>query len=139
MKDDPVFQKFLIKEYKHWKVYIHQDQGTLGRSYLWCKREDAIDFLEMTNREKDEFFEVAKALKVAVMKLFKPDLFNYASLGNETNHLHVHIIPRYAKDREFAGTIFQDPRWGHSYRTREDFTITEEKLYKIRDAIQEYI
>jgi diadenosine tetraphosphate (Ap4A) HIT family hydrolase len=72
-------------------------------------------------------------------RLFKPDLFNYASLGNDTHHLHVHVIPRYASPREFQGIAFEDKRWGHSYRTNPELKIADEALFRIRDGIKKFL
>ena len=48
--------------------------------------------------------------------LFQPDLFNYASLGNEIRHLHIHVVPRYKKQRIFQGIEFIDKKWNYFYK-----------------------
>jgi diadenosine tetraphosphate (Ap4A) HIT family hydrolase len=40
---------------------------------------------------------------------FKADHFNYTFLQNQDRHVHLHIIPRYAKPREVGGLRFEDP------------------------------
>ena len=59
---------------------------------------------------------ILEKLKKAYVFLFQPDLFNYESLGNFIQHLHVHFIPRYKKPRVFARVKFVDGKWGH-YRS----------------------
>src|SRR5438045_1710595 len=82
------FSKNLIKEYKYWSVYIHENQSYLGRLIIWCKREHASDLSEATKEEQQELFLIVRDLREATLKLFSTDWFNYAFLGNETKHLH---------------------------------------------------
>lgn len=91
----------------------------------------------MTNDEKEELFKIAKNLRDVLKQLFKPDLFNYASLGNVNPQLHIHLIPRYKEKRIFEGFEFFDKRWGENYAPYEDFKISQELILKIRDKIKE--
>ena len=50
------YERFKIKDYKHWAVYLHQNQYYLGRMYVWSKRENALDFSEMHQEEREELF-----------------------------------------------------------------------------------
>lgn len=93
------YSKFIIKDYKYWTVYIHQNQSYLGRCIIWCKRENALDLTEATLEESNELLVVLNDLKNALTKVFQPDWFNYAFLGNGMRHLHGHFIPRYAKTK----------------------------------------
>jgi diadenosine tetraphosphate (Ap4A) HIT family hydrolase len=136
MADD--FQKFMIREYKHWGVYLHKNQYFLGRVYIWAKREDAVDLMQMTTEEREELFDIGRAVNNALSELFKPDLMNYAALGNISTHLHLHVIPRYSSSRTFAGQKFVDERWGKNYAPYNyDFETPESVLVKIRDSIRE--
>lgn len=131
------FFKLLIKEYKYWDVYLHDNQGYLGRCVVWCKRENALDLTDATPEEQKELFEVLRLLREALAKAFQTDWFNYAFLGNEIHHLHGHFIPRYASQREFSGTIFEDKLYGQNYKTDHDFKIPEPVLMEIKTKIKE--
>ena len=113
MKD---YSKNLINDYKYWAVYIHENQGILGRVYVWCKRENALDLVDATEDEQKELISILGELREAVKRVFQADWFNYSFLGNETRHLHGHFVPRYASPREFGGITFTDERWGHNYK-----------------------
>ena len=131
------FEKLKIKDYKHWEVYLFSNQYYLGRLFLWAKRKNAIDFLEMTKDEKEEFFKLAKKIKKTLRGLFKPDLMNYASLGNVMTHLHVHFIPRYKKPRTLYDIDFVDENWGRNYAPyNKSFRLPEDILFKLRDKIK---
>ncbi len=129
-----------IKEYKLWTLYLNEYQCYLGRVCLVAKREDAKDFIDITEDEREEFFYIAKKVNIALKKLFEPDLMNYAALGNNYSHLHVHLIPRYEKERIFNGIKFEDKRWGLNYAPYDrEFKLTLEELNVIKDALSSNI
>lgn len=130
------YEQLKIKEYKLWTLYLNEYQCYLGRVFLVANRKDADDFIEMTQAEREEFFSIAKEVNRALKKLFEPDLMNYASLGNVFRHLHVHIIPRYEKERIFNGTTFKDKRWGSNYAPYDrEFKLPIENLHTIKHTL----
>jgi len=133
------FSKFLIKEYKHWAIYIHKNQGYLGRCVIWCKRDNALDLTDATIEEREELFLVLRDLKEAIMKAFSPNWFNYSFLGNETQHLHGHFIPRYLEPKIFMDVEFEDKLYGHNYKTDHTFETPPEILKSIQKKIKELI
>jgi diadenosine tetraphosphate (Ap4A) HIT family hydrolase len=42
----------------------------------------------------------------AVRRVMRPQKINIASLGNQVPHLHWHVIPRFADDPFFPGSIW---------------------------------
>jgi len=130
------FSKNLVKDYKYWSIYIAENQGYLGRCVVWCKREDALDLTDTTQEEQRELFIVLKDLLAASRRVFHPDWFNYAFLGNETRHLHCHFIPRYATTRFFVGIKFEDKLYGNNYRTDDSFITPQELLQAVRDELK---
>ena len=133
------FSKDLIKEYEHWSVYVSREQNYLGRCVVWCKRENALDLADANHEEQAELFLVLHDLREAAKKVFQPDWFNYAFLGNGTRHLHGHFIPRYEKPRTFMGIVFEDKLYGHNYKTDHSFVTTEELLSAVRDKLKEVL
>jgi len=129
------FEKDKIKDYKYWTIFIHQNQGYLGRCVIWCKREDALDLTDANEEEQKELFLVLRDLRNALIKVFQPDWFNYSFLGNETRHLHAHFVPRYAQPKVFEGITFEDKLWGHNYKTDHNFVTPEPVLEKIKSLI----
>lgn len=131
------FEHTAIKEYGQWTVQLFLDQKYLGRTLVKLNRHE-VDFFNIEDDERNKLFsKVIPDLKNALDRLFEPDLYNYASLGNDCRHLHIHIIPRYKSSREFQGLEFKDDNWNQHYITDERF-MPEEKLFKqIRDSIKE--
>jgi diadenosine tetraphosphate (Ap4A) HIT family hydrolase len=131
------FEKNKIKEFKYWTVFLHENQGYLGRCVVYCRREDAVDLSEASEEEQTELIAILKALKLSIENNFQADWMNYAFLGNRLRHLHGHVIPRYSSVREFEGTVFKDKNWGQNYKTDHSFKISEELLQKIKSRISE--
>ena len=132
---DQDYSKSLVKEYQYWSVYVHENQGYVGRCVVWCKRENALDLTDATKEEREELFVILKTLQETLRACFHADWFNYAFLGNGTKHLHGHVIPRYAKPVEFMGLTFEDKHFGHNYRTDHDFVTSEQLLQEVRSKI----
>ena len=126
------FLKNLVKGYKHWEIYVHENQGYLGRCVVWCKRDNALDLVDATSEEYIELFLILHNLKEASKSIFQPDWLNYSFLGNETRHLHGHFIPRYAKTKTFMETKFEDKLFGKNYKTDHTFVTPENILITIK-------
>lgn len=63
--------------------------------------------LEQLNESEYAAFtaDLRKAMQ-AINDVVKPDLMNYASLGNVIPHLHFHIIPRTKTDPKWGGPVW---------------------------------
>lgn len=66
---------------------------------------------------------------------FSPDHFNYAFLQNQDRHVHLHVIPRYASDRRFAGMDFVDPDYPGHYAPGVENQVRSEVISAIQDAL----
>lgn len=131
------FTKYTLKEYKHWNLQLHHNQGYLGRLVAWCKRDGVVDVTDATQGEQEELFIVLKDAKDILEKAFQPDICNYAFLANKTRHLHGHIVPRYSRDVAFAGEVFKDELWGQNYRTDHSIKTSDEMKDKIFSKLTE--
>ncbi|VVB79479.1 Uncharacterised protein [uncultured archaeon] len=129
------FQKLKITEGKFWEVNVHWDQTVPGRVCFWYKKDDKKDLLELSKEAILEFYELGKAVKKSLEKSFNPDLFNYYSLSNATKHLHIHLIPRYSRERKLFGLTFKDSNFGKGYERDHNFIVPEEILFRIKDEI----
>lgn len=127
--------KQLIREYEYWKIFIHPNQYYLGRMMIALKRH-IEDLTEINSSERNELFDVLGNLRRAIITLFEANLFNYASLGNETRHLHIHFIPRYDHEVIFDGIKFKDENWNKNYVPYpKDFKIPQDILDRLKQEI----
>jgi len=132
------FNELKILDGKYWDVFLHQDQTALGRLYFWYKK-DARDLLDVPKEAINEFYEIGKKIKISLIKLFKPDMFNYLVLNNATRHLYIHLIPRYSRKIKMFGLTFSDDSFGASYKRNPSSVVAYEILIKIKDLIKREI
>ena len=132
------WEKYLVKEYSHLKLYLHVNQNLIGRMHLWSKDPNAKDFVLHTTQEaRDEFFDISKKAYEVLRELFDVNTMNYSSLGNVTSHLHVHLVPRYDHPIKFKGRVFEDIRYGKNAIPYDKREISEDIVFEIRDALKE--
>ena len=132
------YNQLLIKSYKHWEIYLHENQCYIGRVFALLRDDAHVeDFLALEGDVRQEFFLAGQEVKSALKTLFQPDKMNYAALSNTSPRIHVHIVPRYQESREFQGKVFTDTRWGKNYAPYDrSFVIDEAMLFSIRDALK---
>jgi len=95
LKKNPHF----IHEFKHSIFVLGDHQFFQGYSLLFFK-EHVRDVTELSPEVAGEFFkEVVSAGKI-IQKHFQPYRLNYSCLGNQVEHIHFHIFPRYTQDLE---------------------------------------
>ena len=69
------------------------------------------EMTDLTAAERSRFMGAVFALEAALRQLLSPEKVNLASLGNQTPHLHWHVIPRFRDDPHFP-----NPIWGAAQR-----------------------
>jgi|SRR3989338_3142249 len=133
------FERLLIKEFEHWKLYLHQNQAYLGRCYLWAKGENNSSLASLSDNEWLDLRHSLFRTKSALTNLFNPSRFELHQMGNEAPHIHVHFVPRYSKPRNFAGIVFLDERWPEAPYApyNKDFKIPDMVLERIKNDIAE--
>jgi diadenosine tetraphosphate (Ap4A) HIT family hydrolase len=132
------YDQLIIKSYKYWDIYLHENQCYLGRVFVLLREDEGVeDFLSIEGEVREEFFSIGGKIKTALKILFKPDKMNYAALSNVSSKIHVHFVPRYKEVREFNGVVFNDARWGKNYAPYDrSFVLEESVLFKIRDTLK---
>src|SRR5262245_30145129 len=107
-------ERDLVGSWERWHVVVNHNQNYLGKVMLVLRRHDT-DATNLTSDEQAELWRLLRGVKAALVGAFQPDHFNYAFLMNLDAHVHLHIIPRYAQPRVFAGRTFTDGRLGEHY------------------------
>jgi diadenosine tetraphosphate (Ap4A) HIT family hydrolase len=97
----------VLAESDYWRLVLNRNQNLLGKCFLVLSRHlEAVSQLSPL-----EWMDLHRQLIRATQALtaaFQPDHFNYAFLQNQDRHVHLHLIPRYAGPRIFAGLVFED-------------------------------
>ena len=132
------YDQFRIKRFDCWDLYLHVNQYPyVGRCYAWAIRPEADKISDMNVVERDELFSlIIPSWEKAVQQLYSPDRTNLAILGNETPHLHAHIIPRYSTPRNYYEIEFVDPNPKGNYVPYEKKKIDLNLLLLIKEGIK---
>lgn len=130
------FKNLNIFAGQYWTIRLHTNQTYLASCVIVLNRH-LEDLFDIRSEEKEELFHLTKMLREVIRAQFKPNLFNYVSLGNVIKHLHLQIIPRYDQSREFDNLIFHDKNWGKNYTlTPEGNLIPQATKVKIAQIIK---
>lgn len=139
--DNSAHTKYKIYEGRNWRLQIHRDQRYLGRSVVWLtsRHVSNMPLESLSTGELQELFGIMRKFRVALNRLWKPELINACWLGNNVHehdgHGHMHLIPRYRTPPQYMGGIFRDERWGRNYAPYEPFRLRDADLFAIRDVI----
>lgn len=96
-----------VCSFLHWRVVVNYNQNKLGKCMICLNRHEE-DICNLRPEEIAELWEVIRKVKTTLLACFQPDHFNYAFLMNRDAHVHLHVIPRYRRNRLFAEVEFQD-------------------------------
>ena len=133
---DGGLEKYFIKRFEYWSIYLCEDQNYLGRVYISLNRHGPETITELTNEEWQEFKIIIDKVSKVLYGLYKYDFINYLVLQNaDRNHFHIHLVPRYIDARILHGEEFKDDRWGHSPFPAVKKEFDEKLLIKIKEGI----
>jgi len=124
----------IIKKLKFWTIILSDNQSVIGRCII-AHNKHIEDLMDTSEEDRKELWEAADALQDALNELLKPDLFNYAFLGNVERHVHLHVVPRYAVPTMWSGQRFDDHLWGNAPWPSIQRELTPELMKKLRDEI----
>ena len=101
---------YTIRKFQHWTWSLRPLAATLGAGVLSANRYEP-NFSGMSAEECAELAAVVKEIEGRLKTAFAYDKINYLMLMMNDPHVHMHVIPRYAGPREFAGTTWTDESW----------------------------
>lgn len=93
-----------VKELESGNVYLMADQTLPGRCIYAFKRH-VKRLTELSDTEYALLCADVRRLACVLEKLYHPDKINYLILGDLSEHLHIHLVPKY-KDKVEWGSIF---------------------------------
>lgn len=125
----------VVRESDFWTLVVNDNGATLGRVFLALRRHET-DLTALTPDEAIALWALLAETKAALSALFAPDHFNYMALMNLTAHVHVHLFPRYAQPREFAGQTWADSNFGGHYDPDESRPLDDATLGALVSALR---
>jgi diadenosine tetraphosphate (Ap4A) HIT family hydrolase len=97
----------VLLRHKKLRVVLVEDAHYLG----FCRVVWNAHVREMTDlgrADRELFMDWVFQTEAALRGVLKPDKMNIASLGNQTPHLHWHVIPRFVTDRHFPKPVWAE-------------------------------
>jgi diadenosine tetraphosphate (Ap4A) HIT family hydrolase len=104
------YPETVIEDGPCWTALLRPAQVTLGSLVLVCK-EPVQAFSELSQQAFADLREMTGRIERSLHRAFAFDKINYLMLMMVDPDVHFHVIPRYAQERHFAGTVFSDPAW----------------------------
>lgn len=78
------------------------------------------EMTDLAAADRARLMDAVFATESALRELMRPDKVNLASLGNMTQHLHWHVIPRFRDDRHFPRPVWAQPERARPARRAPD-------------------
>ena len=85
---------FVIHEFEHSLFVVGEHQFHEGYAQLWFKRH-VREIHELDISLQTALFGELMAATQALVKTFEPWKMNHACYGNQVQHIHWHLFPRY--------------------------------------------
>lgn len=109
-------------------VLLNYDQENYPGRVLVVLKTHEVDTLTLSKSLRDAFNDDVMFVAGAIREFYKADRINYCNLGNEVEHIHWHIIPRYKGDINWGG-----PPWP----VEQPENLSDEDYRKIAENIRD--
>lgn len=116
-----------VKELSVSTLYLDRSQLYLGNCTLIFGARHVTGLEQLTDNEYKSFGDDLRCAAKAIFEAVKPDLMNYATLGNSIPHLHYHIIPRYKTDPHWRVNPFGN-RTHTAFASEEEYDALVKKI-----------
>lgn len=124
-----------IRTYSSWLVLLRPAQVTLGALVL-VAREPVTSFSRLSEAGFTELARVTRDVELVLSHLFHYDKLNYLMLMMVDPHVHFHVIPRYAAERRYGGTVFFDSAWPGAPDLAQNNSMNEKEFSRLRDDLR---
>ena len=98
----------LIVRREKWRIVrVPGADGAAYRGFcrvVWNKH--VKELTDLSEPDRQSFMDAVFALEMVLRQVLRPEKMNLASLGNLTQHLHWHVIPRFRDDPAYPKPIW---------------------------------
>ncbi|MGQ0643424.1 MAG: HIT domain-containing protein [Gemmatimonadaceae bacterium] len=112
-------------------LYLDRNQTYRGHCQLVFDLRHAVGLESLSSDEFTAFMSDLNTAARAIAVTCRPDLMNYASLGNVMPHLHWHLVPRSKLDPRWGGPIYTTTR-----EEMRETSLTEAEYRTLVEAIR---
>jgi len=93
--------------------------------------EHVTEFSDLDETDRSHLMKIVAAVERSLRSMLSPHKMNIASLGNQTPHLHWHVIPRYRDDSHYPNAI-----WAAPQREARKRALADDFSARLRKAIE---
>lgn len=115
-------------------LYLMRDQTLAGRC-IYASNRHVKGIQDLTDRESEGFTKSIGLIARALKSVFKPQQINCLILGDLTDHLHMHIVPKYIDGQDW-GRVFVIDREAPVLLEAEEY---DRRIALINSALDEEI
>jgi diadenosine tetraphosphate (Ap4A) HIT family hydrolase len=90
-------------------AFLFKEQTYRGRCVVAYK-DHAHELYELTDRELLAFMQDVNRVARAMQTAFAPAKINYGAYSDKLQHLHFHLVPKYAEGQDYGGTFAMNPQ-----------------------------
>lgn len=94
----------------NWTWSLRPQQPTLGAGVI-SLRSFASRFSDIPEGAGEDLTRIIQIVERTLSDCFAYDKINHLMLMMVDAHVHMHVIPRYAQERTFAGRTWTDEGW----------------------------
>lgn len=106
-------------------LILFKEQSHPGRCIV-AYRDHVSEIVDISDQERNDFFEDVAHAARAIHAAFQPDKINYGAYGDTGCHLHMHLVPKYRDEYEWGGVFEMNP--GKTLLTDEEYQKMIEKI-----------
>lgn len=133
-------EKFKIKENTitvvgAWCISLRPAQVTLGSLVLSLTRK-CKTMAEPTKEEASDLALAFEEIERILNKAFQPEKLNYLALMMVDEHVHFHVIPRYATPVIYNNLEYKDNDWPNPPQLSNVIEFTDDKLMSIIEMLR---
>ena len=128
------FPETLVREYDHWALLIRPAQVTMG-SLVLVSTSGETAFGALPAEAFAELADIVPALEAALKALVNYEKINYLMLMMVDPHVHFHVFPRYAGDRDLAGITIADAGWPGPPDLKSAIRLDDDQILAVREQL----
>ncbi|UUR08577.1 HIT family protein [Sphingomonas glaciei] len=127
------YPRNLLHEGSHWAVLVRPAQPTLG-SLVLCALGEAMAYADLPREAFIEQGELVTRIERSLRLFSRYERINYLMLMMVDPHVHFHVLPRYAGERQFEQQTFPDKGWPALPDLGNTQTATDDLIHALRDT-----
>jgi diadenosine tetraphosphate (Ap4A) HIT family hydrolase len=126
----------LVTQTPHWRIVRVLNEIAFPAFYRLISRTHVVEWTDLCETARQEGWQTLERIEKILREQLKPLKINWANLGNQVPHVHVHVIARFGQDTHFPQAV-----WGTAERAINQLHIEEigQKLPYLDAAIQQVL